>query len=802
MSRTRTALRAEALEDRLAPAAAGTLDPTFAAGGKLVVATPGAGGPSAVDSLGRVIVAGSVGVPGNLGTESGDVVVLRFNPDGTPDTTFGTGGRVTIDFNGNLDLPGAVAVDAGDNIVVAASSNDFHNVTRTGFARLRAADGSFDPTFGVGGTGRIVIDPPAGDTSLTPGQLVLDAAGRPVLGGSASTATAAFDIAVVRLTADGSMLDPTFNGGAVKTITQTATSTDIGGPIAVDSSGRIVVAGDSQDGFAPGAAAVARLNPDGSFDPTFNGGNLLVSEVFGGAVDDATAVATDGGLIYLTGITSKNPAGAGQPVARLTGSGAPDTTFGTNGVVVVTPQSASGTGSVNGVGIKVAADGRVVIAGNAFPPGLSNGDFAVARLLPDGTPDPLFNPAGSPPGTNVFDLGFNANDQVASLALAPDGKIVAAGNAFNAMIGGMSTTAIAVARLTSQAGGPLGRPHDLSVGGAENATANVYAPDASGHYANPPARQIAHTVFPASAGEVRTATADVNGDGVEDTVLVTGPGVKTQMAVVSGKDGSLLLAPSDPFGDANFTFGGFVTAGDIDGDGRAEWVVTPELRGGPRVIIFGLNADGTLKLVANFFGIQDDTFRDGARAALGDVNSDGVLDVFAIAAFNGGPRTALFDGKDVLVATSQNRAPNKLVGDFFAAPSGQDEGRGGRTIAAGDVNGDGVADLAVSGDNLLGTGNQVVIFSGGDLLAGRFPGFGATPLANFAVGGQDPAALVSVATVNADGDARADLAVGSGAGQPSLVKVYLGRNLTGPAEPASTSLDPFGSTTLNGVFVG
>ena len=59
-----------------------------------------------------------------------------------------------------------------------------------------------------------------------------------------------------------------------------------------------------------------------------------------------------------------------------------------------------------------------------------------------------------------------------------------------------------------------------------------------------------------------------------------------------------LLPPTDPFGDANFTFGGFVTAGDIDGDGRAEWVVTPELRGGPRVVIFRLLADGTFDITS------------------------------------------------------------------------------------------------------------------------------------------------------------------------------------------------------------
>ena len=154
------------------------------------------------------------------------------------------------------------------------------------------------------------------------------------------------------------------------------------------------------------------------------------------------------------------------------------------------------------------------------------------------------------------------------------------------------------------------------------------------------------------------------------------------------------------------------------------------------------------------------------------------------------------------VAGSQGRGPNKVTGDFFAAASGQDEGRGGRGIAVGDVNGDGVADLIVTGDNLLGTGNRVTVFSGADLIGGRFPGVGAIPIADFAAGGMSPSALVSVAAVDADADGQADVAVGSGAGQESQVRVYRGQDLAGAAaEPASSSFDPFGTVT-GGVFVG
>jgi hypothetical protein len=161
----------------------------------------------------------------------------------------------------------------------------------------------------------------------------------------------------------------------------------------------------------------------------------------------------------------------------------------------------------------------------------------------------------------------------------------------------------------------------------------VFAPAADGAFG---ARPVA-TLAPVGTilTNVRTAVADVNGDGIPDTALVTGPGTPIRVAVVSGADNSTqFVAPFDPFG-GDFTGGGFVAARDLDGDGRAEFVVSPDQGGGPRVTVFSLPAGGLTRR-ANFFGIDDASFRGGARVALGDVNGNGTADVAVAAGFLGG----------------------------------------------------------------------------------------------------------------------------------------------------------------------
>ena len=310
--------------------------------------------------------------------------------------------------------------------------------------------------------------------------------------------------------------------------------------------------------------------------------------------------------------------------------------------------------------------------------------------------------------------------------------------------------------------------------------------------------------LPGLGVNARTAVADVTGDGVPDYVVGAGPGAVSRVAVLNGTDKSVLVQFS-VFEDT-FKGGVYVAAADIDGDGKAEVITTADESGGPIVAVYrgsklAAGVGGQDAQMTRFFGIAGDpNFRGGCRPALADLNGDGAADLVVSAGVQGGPRIAVFDGQSLKAGRTD---PGRLVGDFFAF---EDTLRNGAFVAAGDVTGDGRADVVFGGGP--GGAPRVRLFDGKELLTA--PAFSnvddvaaAAQKANFFAGDVALRGGVRLALHDEDGDGKADLLAGSGASEPSRVLGYRASNLLANANPTpDVDLDPFATILTNGVFVG
>jgi hypothetical protein len=271
---------------------------------------------------------------------------------------------------------------------------------------------------------------------------------------------------------------------------------------------------------------------------------------------------------------------------------------------------------------------------------------------------------------------------------------------------------------------------------------------------------------PAFRGGVRVAVGDVTGDGVPDVITAPGPGGGPDMRVFDGNTHALVrefmaYAPG-------FTNGVYVAAGDVNGDGFADIVTGADAGGGPHVRVFS-GRDGTV--LRSFFAYGA-TFTGGVRVAAGDVTGDGKADIITGAGPGGGPHVREFDG-----------VTGALVRQFFAFDT---RFTGGVYVAAGDLNGDGKADIVAGAGR--GGGPQVSAFNGTTLaVLDSFFAYGATFTGGVRVG--------VVADVNGDG--AADIVTAAGPGGGPHTRVFSGRT----AAPL-TSYFAFDPTFLGGVFVG
>ena len=221
-------------------------------------------------------------------------------------------------------------------------------------------------------------------------------------------------------------LDPSFGGdGKVSTPSGSAEA------VAVQPDGAIVTAGNDSLGLD---FQLMRHQPDGDLDPSFGGGDGIVTTSFGGPLgaplsrDEAFDVALQpDGKILVAGSAQLTGTSLDFVVARYNPDGSPDTGFG-GGDGFVTTDFGSGADVANGVAVQ--PDGRIVLAGHAGVPrgpglGFDN-DFAVARYEPDGDLDLSFSSDGRV--TTDLQTFLEDSDLGQDVALQADGRIVVVGD--------------------------------------------------------------------------------------------------------------------------------------------------------------------------------------------------------------------------------------------------------------------------------------------------------------------------------------------------------------------------------------
>jgi uncharacterized delta-60 repeat protein len=278
------------------------------------------------------------------------------------------------------------------------------------------ASGSLDSSFGSGGivTTAIGLDANGG------GVVAVQSDGKVVQAGHCKNGTA-MDFCLARYNADGS-LDAGFGTSGKVMVASPGTGTRaIVRGIALQSDGKIVVAG--QCGNGSDFPCAMRFNADGSVDTGFGGsGRVLVSTGMNTGGVYRVLVQSDGGILLAGGCT--NAANQNRfCLIRLLSSGTLDAGFGAaaTGVVMVTVGS---TSTSHASGMALQSDGKPVLAGECQNGGVSL--FCMARFTVAGDLDSSFGTGGT-----LIDSVLSGNHYVFAIAALPSGRLLVSGSCQN-----------------------------------------------------------------------------------------------------------------------------------------------------------------------------------------------------------------------------------------------------------------------------------------------------------------------------------------------------------------------------------
>ncbi len=341
----------------------GSLDTTFGTGG-VVITSVGSVGSSvraiAIQTDGKIVAVGS-----SFDGLTDDFAVARYHPNGTLDTSFDTDGKVTTAIGSSIEIGMGVVIQSNGFIIVTGYSYTGSDVD---IALVRyKPEGSLDGGFGTGG----IVTTSIGSMSDVANAVAIQSDGKIVVAGY-STTVSNTDFAVVRYNTNGT-LDGGFGTGGIVT-TSAGSSGESANDVVIQTNGFIVTAGYSFDGGNFDFTLV-RYKPDGNLDPTFDGDGIVTTPIGGLDENANTAAIQSDGKIVVGGWSFNGASGNDFALARYNTNGTLDSSFGTGGKVI-TP---FGTQGDSASAVAIQPDGKIVLAG--FSHNGAENDFAVARYL-------------------------------------------------------------------------------------------------------------------------------------------------------------------------------------------------------------------------------------------------------------------------------------------------------------------------------------------------------------------------------------------------------------------------------------
>src|SRR3989338_3716307 len=367
----------------------GTLDTTFNSNGSIpgiVVHNSAAGGNGGdsgnsitIDLNGKILVTGYSHNGNNY-----DMSIWRYNSNGTLDTTFGGGDGIVVHdgaaggYGG--DYGSSIRTDSSGKILVTGYSYST-NYTYDMVIWRYNTNGKLETSFSSDGI--VVHDNAAGGNGSDYGNsITIDSNGKILVTGYSSSGDYD-DMVIWRYNTDGT-LDTTFGGGDGIVVHDGAAggdSDDKGGSITIDSSGKILVTGYSENGN-DFDMVIWRYKTDGTFDTTFGSGGIVVhNSAAGGNSDDKGGSITidSSGKILVTGYSKNASPNADMSIWRYNTNGTLDTTFDGDGIVVH-DSAAGGNSSDGGYSITIDSNGNILVTGSSFNG--NNDDMSIWRYIP------------------------------------------------------------------------------------------------------------------------------------------------------------------------------------------------------------------------------------------------------------------------------------------------------------------------------------------------------------------------------------------------------------------------------------